>query len=166
MKISLSQSLNENDLQHKGPKYDQREGIGAVPYNASIDYFGCKVWMKPSTFLYLALPLERKHADAVEYLKIQMLAGKPLGSPFMNIALDRVDGKLVAQNAKVTGHEGRNRMYAIQEIYGEILVLVHLLFSGEVRARNLTDELMNQLNRHLIPQGKTQSVQGPFWTNF
>jgi pyrimidine deaminase RibD-like protein len=38
-------------------KINNQSGVGAVPYNAEIDYHGLQVAMKPSVFLSLALPL-------------------------------------------------------------------------------------------------------------
>jgi hypothetical protein len=37
-------------------KINNRSGIGSVPYNQEVDYFGLRVAMRPSTFLKLALP--------------------------------------------------------------------------------------------------------------
>lgn len=167
MKISLLSTSKATVVNQV--HYDQEKGKGAVPYNQEIDYMGKVVLMKPSVFLKLAKPLSRQNADSVDFLKEYIGSGKSIGSPFMFIDLekdpDSEEWQPTANGAKIVGHEGRNRAYAIQELYGDVPMLVHIFFRGGWRSRQVSEAVMDQINKRLIPEGKESSIAGPFWTN-
>lgn len=150
--IDLTQSLFESfypegDIQGKmklGPiNYDQREGIGAVPDNANINYKGFACLMTPTAFLELAL---RRGYDS-PYVDDAIKNGEPIGSPFFGIAFDETTEQLGNGEAEGKGpphilnHEGRGRMIAIRKLYGDIPVIVHC-FPSYLRARHMTLEMI------------------------
>ena len=143
-------------------KIDNRNGLGAVPDNDKIDYFGLRVKMKPSIFLKLALPLDKD--ASVDYIKNHLAKGGSLGSPFLDISIpgEYEDGDYT-KPATVAGHEGRNRMKAILQTEGDDPVEVHLFFRHGLRARDINDDIKKSLRNGLINQKKTQIVSGPIF---
>ena len=137
---------------------DNKDGRGATPNNAQVDYFGMRVKMKPSTFIALASKLGREPKDEmIDYIK----NGGSIASPFLSIKVDGTD-----EPAQVTGHEGRNRMLAIMKAFGDESVEVHLFFNSNSvnRARHLTPEIESFIKKHLISQDDVV-VNGPLWEN-
>lgn len=132
---------------------DNREGLGATGYNSNVDYKGLRVQMTPSTFLKLAHRLETP--ESVDYIIDYIKQGGAIGSPFLLINIP--DGWWdddFSKTARVIGHEGRNRMTAIQKVEGNKPVEVHLFFysTQEVRARHLTPEIIENLKKQLLGQ--------------
>jgi hypothetical protein len=141
------------------------KGIGGVPNNAEVDYFGKRVLMKPWQFRRLAAGLGRNNAGSVDAIKQRLQAGEPMGQPFLNIDIpDGWENGDFSELAKVVGHEGRNRAYAVEELEGENAEMeVHLFFPG-LRARHITPEMMVQLNTALMPEkGAGMKMKGPFF---
>jgi hypothetical protein len=143
-------------------KVDNKRGLGSVPNNQEIDYMGFTVLMKPSTFLKLALPLSKP--SSVDYIEKYLKDGGALGSPFLTVELpDEYKEGDFTQMAKVVGHEGRNRMLAIQKVDGDDPVEVQIFTRGdrqEFRARHLTPEIINHLNKGIRNESDTQVVTG------
>lgn len=140
-------------------------GFGGVPNNAEVDYFGKRVLMKPWQFRRLAAGLGRSNASSVEPIKQKLQAGEAMGQPFLNIDIpDGWEQGDFSEPAKVVGHEGRNRSYAVEELEGENAEMeVHLFFPG-LRARHITPEYMQHLNTVLMPEkGAGMKVKGPFF---
>lgn len=136
---------------------DNVRGRGAVPYNQDIDYRGLRVHMRPSVFLSLAAPLTR---DAHDEMKDFIRKGGAIGAPFLMVEFPEE----VSAPPRIVGHEGRNRMKAIQSVEGDNPVEVHLLLRGRInRARNLTPELIKQLKSGARQEITGQLVQGPLW---
>lgn len=122
------------------------QGLGTTGYNSNVDYRGLRVLMKPSVFLSLAAHLPSP--TSVDYIVQHMKDGGALGSPFLivDIPEEWFDGNFTGLNyAKVAGHEGRNRMLAIQKLEGDEPVEVHIFGYGEIRARHFTTEIIEQL---------------------
>lgn len=140
---------------------DNERGAGATPNNANVDYAGVRVMMRPSVFLQLAFPLDDRSnvAGMVEYIK----GGGKIGSPtlYVDVAESWEDGDLRSP-AQVTGHEGRHRMLALQEIHGDAPVEVHI-FVRYYRARNITPEWLSKLQSGMYSQTKS-FVRGPLFT--
>jgi hypothetical protein len=125
---------------------DNEDGLGSVPFNANVDYRGLRVLMKPSVFLSLAASLDSPRS--VDYIVQHMENGGALGSPFLIVDIPEkyFEGDFTGLNyAKVTGHEGRNRMLAIQKVEGDDPVEVHIFAPGEIRKRHFTPEIIEQL---------------------
>lgn len=142
-------------------KADNREGLGAVPHNADVDYFGLRVMMKPSTFLKLALPLDAP--TSVDHIVKHLEQGGALGSPFLQIDIpEEWEKNDFDKAAKVSGHEGRNRMLAIQKVEGDEPVEVHL-FPRYYRNRHITDQWIKALNDGLHDQANKRFIPGPIF---
>jgi hypothetical protein len=143
---------------------DNIDGIGAVPINQNVDYLGLRVQMRPATFLKLAATLNRKQAQSVEYIKQQMKNGKQIAAPWLQLQIPPEWNKnQFKKPAKVVGHEGRNRMYAVMELYGNIPVETHLFFSDGLRNRDINADWIEQLNLQLIPEKISVPISGPFF---
>lgn len=146
-------------------KINNSDGIGAVPYNKDVDYFGLRVAMRPSTFLKLALPMNDSATDrqSVEHIK-QNMDTKGIGAPFLQIDIpDGWENNDFSQPAKVTGHDGRHRMLAIMQSEGDEPVETHLFPVG-LRRRHFdaNPEWVQALNKQLISQRRV-SMSGPFF---
>lgn len=139
---------------------DNKSGAGAVPYNQEIDYFGIRCVMRPSTFLKLAAPLGQPHSAELEKY---IADGGAIGAPFLDISIpaDWDDGNF-KQPAQIVGHEGRNRMMAIQKLEGDEPIEVHLI-PRSYRARDMTPEFQQALNRGLVAEKSSTFVPGPLF---
>lgn len=124
-------------------RVDNVDGLGSVPNNDNVDYMGLRVLMKPSVFLKLARPLNEPRS--VDYIQQHLENGGALGAPFLTVDIpeDWLEGKF-SDYAQVRGHEGRNRMMAVQKVEGDNPVEVHIFPRG-LRARHLTPEIIEQL---------------------
>lgn len=138
---------------------DNEKGLGVVPNNTGgqPDYFGIRVMMKPSTFHKLALSLPKdQRSSQYQDLVDKVAKGVPIASPFLSIVIpDEWEEGDLSQPAKVTGHEGRHRMYAVDEVDGDVPVEVHLwgrFKSSEMRRRHLNDEMIQELINGLIDE--------------
>lgn len=142
---------------------DNVRGKGATPYNQDVDYFGLAVKMKPSVFLSLALPIARDDASSADSLKQFIADGGKIGSPFLTVALPQewTETGDTTNPAKVTSHEGRNRMIALLELYGDTPVETHLILAGGLRAQNLTPEMIQAMQSQLAAEGSGKVVRGP-----
>ncbi len=158
-KNEIVYSSKEDDNGLTEYKVDNKNGLGSVPYNQDVDYFGMKVMMKPSTFLQLALPLNKP--ISVDHIAKHLKDGGSLGAPFLDVSIppEWEEGD-ISSPAKVTGHEGRNRMLAIQQVEGDDPVEVHIFPKGGMRARDLTPEIVNGLRNGMMNQEKTRFIRG------
>lgn len=139
-------TLPEKVTEYKADNSMTGKGLGTTGYNANVDYRGLRILMKPSVFLSLAAHLPSP--TSVDYIVQHMEKGGALGSPFLivDIPEEYFDGDFTGLNyATVVGHEGRNRMLAIQKLEGDDPVEVHLFGYGEIRARHFTHEIIEQL---------------------
>jgi hypothetical protein len=145
-------------------KIDNADGLGSVPYNQSVDYHGLQVTMRPSVFLRLALPLDAHKPDELKTITyIQQHLDEPgIGAPFLTIEIPESWGSGdFTEKAKVIGHDGRHRMYAIMSVQGDDPVEVHI-FPIYLRRRNLTDKFIEQLRNGMIGQ-TGDNVRGPIF---
>jgi hypothetical protein len=145
-------------------KIDNRGGLGAVPYNADVDYFGLKVTMKPSMFLRLGLPLDAndpEEQETIQYLR-QQIDDPGFGAPFLTITVPQAweDGDF-NQEARVRDHDGRHRMYAILDQQGDAPVETHL-FLSHFRRRDITDDIIDHLRDGMLNQSG-HYVSGPIF---
>ena len=141
---------------------DNKAGLGNVPNNMDIDYLGLRVKMIPSIFLKLAAPLGTP--ISVDYIETHLENGGKLGAPFLTIKFPAEwEDNDFSEFAKITGHEGRNRMIAVKNVYGDNPIETHLFFSHGVRNRHLTPNIINQLNKKLISENGN-IFTGPFFT--
>ncbi len=139
-------TLPEKISEYKADNDMNGKGLGTTGYNANVDYRGLRVLMKPSVFLSLAAHLSEP--SSVDYIVQHMKDGGALGSPFLIVDIPEkyFEGDFTGLNfAKVVGHEGRNRMLAIQKLEGDEPCEVHIFGYGELRKRHFTPEIIEQL---------------------
>ena len=142
---------------------DNKNGWGAVPNNQQVDYFGLRVKMLPSIFLNLAATLENPTSS--KKIEDHLKNGGSIGSPFLVIKIPEEweDGNY-SKPAKITSHEGRNRMFAVKNLYGDIPIEVHLFFSNGIRNRHITKEWLSALNKNLIKEKSDKIINGPLFS--
>ncbi len=140
----------------------EEKNLGVTGYNANIDYRGLRVMMKPSTFLKLARFMPGEHS---EYIENHIKNGGAIGSPFLIIDLPPAwtDSGDFSQPARVIGHEGRNRMKAIRKLYGDEPIEVHIIVSGEFRARNFTPAIIKEIQNGMESEGEHIYWKGPLF---
>jgi len=139
-------TLPEKVTEYKADNDINGKGLGTTGYNSNVDYRGLRVLMKPSVFLSLAAHLSEP--SSVDYIVQHMKDGGALGSPFLIVDIPEkyFEGDFTGLNfAKVVGHEGRNRMLAIQKVEGDEPCEVHIFGYGELRKRHFTPEIIEQL---------------------
>ena len=162
--LAFSELLGNNNAPSQGLKehqMDNTDGWGSTPINGNVDYMGLRVMMRPSTFLKLALPLKepKSSADIIKHIE----QGGHIASPFLMIDIpDEWDNGDFSTPARVTGHEGRNRMKALQELEGTQHQEVHIFPRG-LRNRHMTPEFLKNLNKWLMPERQEHPISGPFW---
>lgn len=155
-------TLPEKVTEYKADNDINGKGLGTTGYNSNVDYRGLRVLMKPSVFLSLAAHLPSP--TSVDYIVQHMKDGGALGSPFLIVDIPEqyFEGDFTGLNyAKVVGHEGRNRMLAIQKLEGDEPCEVHIFGYGELRARHFTPEIIEQLQLAMRSQdGKLTFSKG------
>lgn len=145
--------------------FDQVNGKGAIPFNQEIGYKGFVVMMKPSVFLSLARPISIGSAEAqgYEHLRDWIANGNPIGSPWLRIEVKREDRQWVSQGTYISGHEGRNRMLAIRELYGDVEIPVHITSSSMDNNKSMTPALKEEW-RQGMKNEKGHFIAGPLWS--
>lgn len=139
--IILEDIININDI------FDEKRGLGAVPDNLNIDYKGFRVIMLPSIFLNLAKKTD--HFKSKDLIKKHILEGGKIGHPFLLVKIPyEWEKNNFKKTAKVVGHEGRNRMMAIMEIFGDVPVEVHL-FTLKYRRHDFKKEWLEKIEKSL-----------------
>jgi hypothetical protein len=161
----LSEGSDVNEQVVNELKINNATGVGAVPYNREIDYHGLQVVMRPSMFLRLALPLDQNDPEerkAIEYCKSQ-LDDQGIGAPFLTITMPEAwESDDFSLEAKVRDHDGRHRCYAILGKEGDNPIEVHLLMSGGMRRRHISDSMIENLRNGILNQ-QGQYVSGPIF---
>lgn len=142
-----------------GVKYDQISGAGAVPYNEEIATFGVGILMKPSAYLKLVLPLRGN--EPTSKVSEAVVNDEPIGSPWLALKFGEKDGVRCVEGTKVLNYQGRHRAKAIMEKYGDVDMLVHLIYIG-ARPKNVAPEILEQVNQGVINESGV-FIPGPFW---
>lgn len=114
--------------------FDSVKGGGAVPWHQSIDYMGFVIYMYPKDWLRLADPLPdgkpikpRRNNDAS--------VDNIIAPPFFEVRHDDEHNVWI-----IKGHEGRHRMYAVNQANPDIKVPVY--FFTDVKVPNITEEML------------------------
>jgi len=159
--IQTRATVVEGDIEGKFTlgkiNYDQRKGLGNVPNSASIKYMGFAVIMTPKQFAALAAPRDFSQESSIEGIKNHIKKGGAIASPFLSIDFFPPKGKKM----RVREHEGRTRMRAILDLYGNVPVLVHVFPVGGNRAKHIRPELIAKARKMLIPERQVRSIAGP-----
>jgi hypothetical protein len=140
---------------------DNVNGWGATPINQNVDYMGLRVRMSPEVFLKLAARLTEPTSSKAILQHLEQ--GGKLAAPFLLIDIPEEweDGDL-SRPASVSGHEGRNRMIALQDFEGTQAQEVHI-FPRQYRNRHMTPKWIEKLNSQLYPERSAEPISGPFW---
>lgn len=120
--------------QIKNYVFDQQRGVGQVPHNVDVLYYGVVVYLKPATFLGL-VPAKQPEPTPqyLASLRQAMLQSGGVGSPFLDLKPDES-----GSGAMVVGHEGRGRMLVLQQDQPDFPVPVHI-FVRNLRGRDFTN---------------------------
>jgi hypothetical protein len=140
---------------------DNKDGWGATPNNQEVDYLGLRVTMTPKRFIDLAAPLGREPSEEIQQ---HLKQGGTIGAPFLIIEIPESwkDGDF-DMPARIVGHEGRNRMIAVEQVFGNNPIETHLFFSHGLRNRHITADYKKHLNKILIKEKSKTLVSGPFF---
>jgi hypothetical protein len=145
-------------------RINNASGVGAVPYNADVDYFGLQVQMRPSMFLKLALPMDPHDPEerkAIEFCKGE-LTQRGIGAPFWHVSVPEAwEQGDFSLEARVKGQDGRHRCHAILEKEGDDAIEMHI-FIAHTRRRDITDEMIENLQNGILNQ-LGQFVRGPIF---
>jgi hypothetical protein len=149
------------EVARAGPKIDntwtngkENDALGWNSYtvDSMIDYKGIRVHMRPSKFLMLAKNITTPRSS-LAYIINEMKGGRAIASPYFYIEIpDEWYNGDYSKTPKIQDHEGRHRMIAIQQLYGDIPIEVTLYprhEHQEFRARKLTPELKSSWLKHL-----------------
>ena len=143
---------------------NNRQGLGAVPHNADVNYFGLQVVMRPSTFLKLSLPLDKnspEERETINHLR-KHINDPGFGAPYLTVVVPEAwESDDFSLEAKVRDHDGRHRMYAILDEQGDQPVETHV-FLPHFRRRDITDNIIKNLRNGILSQNG-QYVSGPIF---
>jgi len=131
--------------------FDSKVGIGAVPHNQDVKYFGFALELTPSDFLHLAATGDRTEtAKQIERLIVKKV---PVGPPLLKLNVNLED-KAGKPFAAVATHEGRARMEALQRLgMGDVKFPVHVVMNGGVRAHSLDEKFFERLrDEGIVPE--------------
>ncbi len=137
--------------------FSASKGLGSVPNNQNVWYMGFVGFMKPSVFLSLALSDDGAQEPTSHELEKLAKDGYAIGIPFFDIEIDEDGNDL----PKIKGHEGRGRMRMIQRILGDEPIPVHFFLRGGMRARNLTQEMIDEIKQGMYAERSTRLVKNP-----
>lgn len=152
--LSAPDAKNVDDRYKVGKvAFDNKDGMGAVPNNQEIKYFGFAMTITPSEFLELAAQGYRGDAAAkiAEHIKDRI----PIGAPFLQFRYNEKEfGQGEPLRVEVVGHEGRARMTAIRMVNGDTeRIPVHVMPRGETRARHLDEKFFSALRKiGMVPE--------------
>ena len=141
MKINEAIQLRENTA------VVNSDGIGNVPMNRDIDYFGLRVLMTPRIFLKLAANVGYgRRSESVAYLVNAIKSGQAVAQPFLTIEVpDSWERGQMDGIAKVVGHEGRHRMMALAQVYGDNHPIEVHINPKFYRKRHITPDWIDSL---------------------
>ena len=127
---------------------DNKSGLGAVPHNQDILYFGLVAIMTLDDFSSLALD-DQGHQDGTASEIIKLIEqGYSIGSPFLNLKETSDGGPL-----QVVGHEGRGRVKAIKSYLGNNIEIPIQIFVNGYRNRELTKSLIDLVkDGNILPE--------------
>lgn len=137
--------------------FSASKGLGSVPNNQNVWYMGFVGFMKPSTFMELALSdSQMQEPTSVELEKLSK-EGYAIGIPFLNISIDEQGKKL----PKITGHEGRGRMRMAKRMNNDEELPVHFFLDGGMRARHLTRDMIEEVKQGIYAERSERLVSNP-----
>lgn len=127
------------------PVFDPIRGIGAVPFNQSVDYLGYRVKMSPEDFRKLT-PEGQSSKKTPKFVEQELAKGNKIGNPFLDLKWDEDLGIW-----GVWGHEGRSRSDAFKKVFPGKDMEVHVFLKGENK-KHLTDEQRKALKEPIYQE--------------
>ena len=121
------------------PVFDEQNGLGNVPIQKDINYFGFIREMKISEFRKLVPSGRLSEGIRFNELKQKIKNGTSVAPPFLDVEWNEE-----LECWQCYGHEGRSRLDAIKELYGDIVVPVHI-FPYRMRAKDITQNMKNAI---------------------
>jgi len=117
-----------------GIVWDRQKGIGNVPNQQELDYFGFERNMKPSEFRKY-VPKGVWNKDTKSFLASETSKGKTVAPPFLKVEWDKKN-----KAWRVSNHEGRSRADYSEELNADADIPVSMLPVG-MRAKDITPEM-------------------------
>lgn len=153
--------LNERRWSVGKLRFDNEDGMGAVPNMAEIFWKGMLVVMTPRKFLSLAPVLDpTERPNTLPYIES---ADRPMGTPYLIIQTS-----LDTDEIKVRSHEGRHRMYWIGREFGLDYPMPVGIFVTEesyhLKAREIDLETVERISAGAIREKARNYVSGPLFT--
>lgn len=112
-------------------KFDRMKGLGTVPFQMDIDYYGYTTTMTPDQFRKL-VPVGNQNPETVD--KLMAMDDPVIAPPFLRVRWED-DVKMW----QVIDHEGRSRT-DYSKLMGQRNIPVDILPYG-MKARDITDEM-------------------------
>lgn len=133
------------------------EPLGFVPLQSKddVEYRGLIGLITPRKFQYLAA--KPNTLPNVDRLKEEMIKGTPIAPPWLDIKID--DGKCV-----VRGHEGRNRVEAAKQLYGNnpVPIMLYLYVDGSKATYKNIGEYIDTLKDGIFSEKIELFIEKPF----
>lgn len=132
----------------------EKPSLGVTGLNLGAKYEGLIVLMKPTKFLELTPPLPSGTNNL--FIEEHIRNEKPIGSPFLFIKIpdEWIFGNFSPKVgfAKVRGHEGRNRMNKIFQIFGNDPIETHLFIrhgddNYKLNRQEISNLMIENLNK-------------------
>ena len=110
--------------------FSSEDGLGAHTWPVA-----ATVYMKPKSFLRLTPAIESDDDgyDRVDSIRAALADGAYIAPPYLKLLRSSNPGAVRA----VDTQEGRHRMTAILQVYGNIEVPVELVYEGECKSKTL-----------------------------
>lgn len=137
--------------------FSASKGFGSVPNNQNVWYMGFVGFMKPSTFMSLALDDEGAQEPTSRDLEGFVEQGYAIGIPFLEIEIDKKGESL----PKIKGHEGRGRMRMVRRVLGDEPIPVHFFLRGGMRSRDITKEMVDEIKQGIFAERSDRIVKNP-----
>jgi len=139
---------------------DNHDGWGQTPNNASVDYMGLKVLMKPSIFLRLAaeLPLDDEAREKIAVMVAHAKKGGSFGAPTLYVSVpEEWEDNVFKPHTigRVKSHEGRHRMNAQLELEGDVPVETHI-FIPYFKTKNWAKDYQNDYTPEIVSRLQQQ----------
>lgn len=147
-------ALAESNYSIGKTTFSAKDGLGSVPLNQDVYYFGFVAMIKPSLFKKLAAADTQDRTEDIKNLTKFREEGYAFGIP--HLFLNERQGKLT-----VTGHEGRGRLTVVQSDIGDIPIPVHI-FPYNKKQHDLTPEYFTSLNAGIVNEDKDATFKDVF----
>ena len=152
---NLEKAYMDDQFKHANVVYDNEKGIGNIPLNRynNASYRGWVCYMQPCVFLALTPGFTAR--DSLAFLIEAIKQKQAIATPFLRIDKDK---------NQIDDHEGRHRMTAIKEVYGDVEVPVQMSFN-RIRARDLTLDDIRRVRSGVRKQNSRTMIKGPLFGN-